>query len=108
MVRCKICYSTKVQQKEWVEINSGELQGSLDCNEKENIWCPVCEEHVGLIHLTDEDYLHVVVTKALSEFWENIANSYPEIESGDTSPSEIINFENQSKCFVRTWIKNNK
>ena len=48
---CSECGSDKVQEKQWVEINTNKLCGSASSNSKNDIldyWCPDCEDHVQI------------------------------------------------------------
>ena len=47
MYRCKKCKDPRVQQKEWVDMNTGETQGLLGGHE-EDVWCPTCEEVLNM------------------------------------------------------------
>jgi len=46
---CKDCGSQEVQVKEWCNINTGKSCGAIgdeDLTNKDNNWCPDCDEHV--------------------------------------------------------------
>ena len=47
--KCENCGSTKVQRKEWVEINSGKSMGEVSDGENRDNWCPDCETHCEII-----------------------------------------------------------
>lgn len=45
MYRCKKCNSTEVEEKAWVNMNTGQSNGLLDETDK-TAWCCDCEEIV--------------------------------------------------------------
>lgn len=40
-------------------------------------------------------------------FWGNVANMFPEIQSGDLEPIESIRLENAIEQAVNAWLKTN-
>jgi len=51
-----------------------------------------------------EEALHL----AAETFWFSIAESYPEIKTGDVSLDEVLNFEKAMKASVKRWVINNE
>lgn len=49
MFICKKCGNTKIEQKEWIQVNSGKPMGATGDPEPESNWCPNCEEHCDII-----------------------------------------------------------
>jgi hypothetical protein len=48
--KCENCNSVNVQQKEWVEINTGKIMGACSDGEQADNWCPDCETHCKIIN----------------------------------------------------------
>ena len=42
---CKECGCEEVEHKKWIQINSGEVMDTEDCDD---LWCPVCETMVEI------------------------------------------------------------
>lgn len=55
----------------------------------------------------DENRLHDAVEKAQDAFWEQIANAYPEITSGDFSPSDTFAIQEAMTNAARAWVIGN-
>ncbi len=47
------------------------------------------------------------VTAAEEAFWTSVASSFPEVETGDFSPSDTVKLLNAMKAAVTTWLKEN-
>ena len=45
--------------------------------------------------------------KAMESFWESVAKSFPEAESGDLSPWTTITFCEMAETAVREWAEAN-
>jgi len=41
--RCPICKSTDIQEKAWINVNTGKVEDRID---DESVWCPECELQV--------------------------------------------------------------
>ena len=54
-----------------------------------------------------DNYLDKAVELALEQFWYNIAESYPNIKSGDMGPGEDHELVKSCKSTVRIWLRNN-
>ena len=54
-----------------------------------------------------DKYLNKAVELALEQFWYNIAESYPNVGSGDMAPGEDHALILEAKLTVNTWLKNN-
>jgi hypothetical protein len=55
----------------------------------------------------DNDMITNATEDAISAFWESIAQSFPEISSGDQSPEVTHNFSAIAKQVVMQWLKDN-
>lgn len=55
-------------------------------------------------NLTDND-VERVVDKASAAFWKVVAQSFPEIKSGDFDPGETIKMEDQMVQWVKKWYE---
>ena len=55
----------------------------------------------------DESRLQSTLDEADSEFWEYIANAYPEAESGDLSPACAIALADAQRAAVTEWLELN-
>lgn len=49
---CAQCGSDEVQERLWVYVNNGKLAGDAT-GDKEDQWCPICNEHVDIIPKPD-------------------------------------------------------
>jgi hypothetical protein len=47
------------------------------------------------------------VTAAEEAFWTSVASSFPDVKTGDFSPSDTIKLLNAMKAAVTTWLKEN-
>ena len=54
-----------------------------------------------------EKYFEVALNRAQEKFWNSIAESFPDVVSGDISPNDLIAFERITKETVKSWINNN-
>ncbi len=56
----------------------------------------------------DTERLEEALHLAVETFWFSIAESYPEIKTGDVSLDEVLNFENAMELAVTQWLNNNE
>jgi len=54
MYRCKKCKDPSVQQKEWVDMNTGSREGLVGGHE-DDVWCPTCEEVMDISDVEEVD-----------------------------------------------------
>ena len=69
---CKICECEEVEQKTWVEINSGKIKDRVGFDEgiAEDTWCPECEEHCELKEVDDRT-CHLCGTHTVDKWCDN-------------------------------------
>lgn len=58
MYRCKTCKNSNVQEKAWVDVNTGKFGGLID--EEGECWCDDCEEYCEIYddELKDEENIN--------------------------------------------------
>ncbi|HUT97326.1 MAG TPA: hypothetical protein VMW60_04325 [Dehalococcoidales bacterium] len=49
-----------------------------------------------------------VIEKAQDAFWKVVAESYPEVKTGDLPPEAVLDFEEASQNAVQAWLRWNK
>lgn len=72
IIVCKLCECEEVEQKTWVEINSGKTKGKVGSDESipEDNWCPECEEHCELKEVDDRK-CHLCDTHTVDKWCDN-------------------------------------
>lgn len=56
MYKCKKCNSTKIQTKQWVELNTGKnIDSASLSNDTADQWCPECEEHCEIVDAEEHE-----------------------------------------------------
>ncbi len=63
-------------------------------------------DNVSLVD--DDERLEEALHLATETFWFSIAESYPEIKTGDVSLDEVLSFEAAMKESVKKWVRNNE
>ena len=58
--------------------------------------------------LDDESRLDKAVAEAEMAFWSKIAEQYPEIETGDLDPGNVMDLLEKMKATVKIWIAVNR
>jgi hypothetical protein len=53
------------------------------------------------------DRIREIVQNATNSFWTTVAELIPEIETGDFSPLDTLEFERAAEKAIRTWINSN-
>ena len=56
----------------------------------------------------DKKRLESVLENAREAFWISVAEQYPEIKSGDFSPSDTLAFEEMTEKYVKVWLDGNE
>jgi len=55
-----------------------------------------------------EPDLEEIRRKAIQAFWASVADSFPEIKTGDLSPMVVQSFDNYADELVDAWLESNK
>jgi hypothetical protein len=55
----------------------------------------------------DKDKVAEIVEEAKQRFWEHIADSFPNIKSGDFPPDATFKLDNQLNESVKIWLEFN-
>lgn len=57
--------------------------------------------------ITNQELMQIT-EDAIYKFWESVANSLPQIKSGDLDPQTDYRFERQCRDVIKTWIETNR
>lgn len=55
-----------------------------------------------------EPDLEEIRDKAIQAFWASVANSFPEIKTGDLSPLVVASFDNYADELIDAWLESNQ
>jgi len=67
-----------------------------------------CEDDVEIEAVDPYDKLKGVIETAQTAFWDAVAESYPEIESGDFTPLDTVIFNTACEDAIEAWVSGNR
>lgn len=60
------------------------------------------------MHIETNERIHAAVVSAQEAFWAKIAGAFPEISTGDFSPSAQVSFDAACMSAAVTWVQGNQ
>lgn len=56
------------------------------------------------VHPLVDEEITEATERAMEDFWESVAESFPDAHHGDFDPMALLHFETMCRAAVRAWV----